>query len=92
MEEYAAIYGDDDIEYVGTIRQDGWFVPGEDGPNPSRPGERNNVGDVWIVATHASAGRQTLTARAHLVVTVPLYLRFDPWPIDEGGRLVGNDQ
>jgi quinohemoprotein amine dehydrogenase len=83
LEEYAAVYGDDDIEYVGTIRPDGVFVPAEDGPNPNRSGNRNNVGDVWVVATHERPGGKPLTARAHLVVTVPLYMRFDPWrPVD----------
>lgn len=79
LEEYAAVYDDDDIEYVGEIRPDGVFVPAEDGPNPSRSGNRNNVGDVWVVATHERPGAEPLSARAHLVVTVPLYMRFDPW-------------
>jgi quinohemoprotein amine dehydrogenase len=83
MEEYAAIYGDDDIQYVGTIEQDGTVIPAEDGPNPNRPGLRNHIGDVWVVATHPRPGMDPLTARAHLVVTVPLYMRFEPWrPVD----------
>jgi quinohemoprotein amine dehydrogenase len=83
MEEYAAIYDDDDIDFVGSIGQDGTVVPSEDGPNPDRPGNRNNVGDVWVVATHVAAGAEALTARAHLIVTVPLYMRFEPWrPVD----------
>lgn len=91
VEEYAAIFGDDDIEYVGTMRQDGVFVPALDGPNPDRPGDRNNIGDVWVVATYAGDGDEPLTARGHLVVTVPLYIKFDPWrPIDDG-RPVGED-
>jgi quinohemoprotein amine dehydrogenase len=83
MEEYAAIFGDDDIEYVGTINQDGTVIPAEDGPNPNRPGLQNNIGDVWVVATHARSEMEPLTARAHLIVTVPLYMRWEPWrPID----------
>jgi quinohemoprotein amine dehydrogenase len=84
LEEYAATYGDDDVRYVGSIGQDGVFVPAEDGPNPRRSGNRNNVGDVWVVATYERSGAEPLGARAHLVVTVPLYLRFDPWrPVGE---------
>ncbi len=84
MEEYAAIYGDDDIQYVGTLdAATGYFTPNVDGPNPARKGSRNNVGDVWVVAKYAAdAGggkpATTVRARAHLLVTVPLYMRFDP--------------
>jgi quinohemoprotein amine dehydrogenase len=81
LEEYAAVYGDDDIEFVGRIRQDGTFEPNLDGPNPDRSGNRDNVGDVWVVATHRKASGEELSARAHLVVTIPLYMRFDPWPV-----------
>jgi quinohemoprotein amine dehydrogenase len=92
IEEYAAVYGDDDIDYVGTIDATGVFQPAEDGPNPNRPGNRNNIGDVWVVATHPQADGHPLTARAHLVVTVPLYMRFEPWrPIDDG-RPIGDDR
>ena len=79
LEEYAATFGDDDVAYVGSMGQDGTFMPAIDGPNPEREGSRNNVGDVWVVATHARAEGGELRARAHLLVTVPLFLRFDPW-------------
>lgn len=79
LEEYAATFGDDDLGFVGSIRADGTFVPALDGPNPDRHGNRNNVGDVWVVATHARPDGEELRARAHLLVTVPLYVRFDPW-------------
>lgn len=78
MEEYAAVFGDDDIDFVGTLAQDGVFTPNVDGPNPNRSGNRNNVGDVWVVATHGS-GDTAIRARAHLLVTVPLYMRWEPW-------------
>ena len=84
MEEYAATYNDDDIKFVGTLNEaTGRFTPNIDGPNPARSGSRNNVGDVWVVAKvlgDAAAGKPapTLRARAHLLVTVPLYMRFDP--------------
>ena len=84
MEEYAATYDDDDVKFVGTLDgATGRFTPNIDGPNPIRKGSRNNIGDVWIVAKHtpdAPAGKpaSTIRARAHLLVTVPLYMRFDP--------------
>ncbi len=91
VEEYAAVFGDDDLRYVGTIAQDGTFTPALDGPNPDRSGNRNNIGDVWVVATLRRDGAVPLTARAHLVVTVPLYIKFDPWrPVDDGRPPVGD--
>ena len=84
MEEYAATYNDDDIKFVGTLNEaTGRFTPNVDGPNPARSGARNNIGDVWVVAKVAGdavGGKpaSTLRARAHLLVTVPLYMRFDP--------------
>ncbi len=80
VEEYAVTYDDDDIAFVGTLGEHGVFEPAVDGPNPERAGERNNVGDVWVVATLASGPDGTaldrpLRARAHLLVTVPLYIR-----------------
>ena len=85
LEEYAAVFDDDDIEYVGSIDDGGLFVPAEDGPNPDRSGNRNNVGDVWVVAIFTpdaamrEAGGEEIRARAHLLVTVPLYNRWEPW-------------
>jgi quinohemoprotein amine dehydrogenase len=87
VEEYAATFGDDDIEYIGTMGQNGVFDPAADGPNPERAGNRNNIGDVWVVATHESAAGNELAARAHLIVTVPLYIRFEPWREVDTGRM-----
>jgi quinohemoprotein amine dehydrogenase len=87
LEEYTATFGDDDLQYVGTLDQTGLFTPNGDGPNPKRSGNRNNVGDVWVVAeldpaaSPAAPGPQR--ARAHLLVTVPLYMA---WFDSEGGR------
>jgi quinohemoprotein amine dehydrogenase len=84
MEEFAATYDDDDVKFVGTLdAKTGRFTPNIDGPNPARAGSRNNIGDVWVVARHnaEAAGEKpasTHRARAHLLVTVPLYMRFDP--------------
>lgn len=88
MEEFAATYDDDDIKFVGTLNEaTGRFTPNVEGPNPARTGSRNNVGDVYVVAKYLAdpvGGKpaQTLRARAHLLVTVPLYMRWEP----TGGR------
>ena len=88
MEEYAATYNDDDIKFVGTLNEaTGRFTPNADGPNPARSQQRNNIGDVWVVAKvlgDSIGGKPapTLRARAHLLVTVPLYMRWEPWRVD----------
>jgi quinohemoprotein amine dehydrogenase len=88
MEEFAATYNDDDIKFVGALNEaTGRFTPNIEGPNPARSQSRNNVGDVYVVAKvlgDAVDGKPapTLRARAHLLVTVPLYMRFEPM----GGR------
>jgi quinohemoprotein amine dehydrogenase len=81
LEEYGVTYDDDDLRYVGTLDARGLFTPALDGPNPERRGNRNNIGDVWVVATYTPdpPGARPLSARAHLLVTVPLYLRWEPW-------------
>jgi quinohemoprotein amine dehydrogenase len=87
LEEYTATFKDDDVKYVGEIAPSGLFTPNVEGPNPNRPGNRNNVGDVWVVASYAPQGAgapaKPLRARAHLLVTVPLYL---DWNSREVGR------
>ena len=94
MEEFTATYDDDDIKFVGAIdAKTGRFTPNVDGPNPVRVGSRNNIGDVWVVARYAAeaAGDKpavTHRARAHLLVTVPLYMRFDPSAEHPGGGTV----
>ncbi|PYV39875.1 MAG: hypothetical protein DMG09_08110, partial [Acidobacteria bacterium] len=47
--------------------------------NPQRRNGTNNYGDVWIVATYTPENKEAkpIRARAHLVVTVPLYMKFD---------------
>ena len=81
LEEYPATFRDDDVQFVGAIAQSGLFTPNVEGPNPKRSGNRNNVGDVWVVATYnattADGAIKPLKARAHLLVTVPLYLVWD---------------
>jgi quinohemoprotein amine dehydrogenase len=82
LEEYTATFKDDDVQFVGELNQSGLFMPNIDGPNPKRSGNRNNVGDVWVVATHtppgADASARPLRARAHLLVTVPIYIDWAP--------------
>ena len=100
LEEYTATFGDDDLQFVGALDQNGLFTPSGDGPNPKRSGNRNNIGDVWVVAEltardpsaagsgpvsggDAKTAAQPLRARAHLLVTVPIYMA---WFETEGGR------
>lgn len=81
MEEFTATFGDDDKDFVGTIDATGLFTPNVDGPNPKRRNNTNNYGDVWVVATFTppagSKESKPIRARAHLLVTVPLYMRFE---------------
>jgi quinohemoprotein amine dehydrogenase len=84
IEEYTATFDDDDVKFVGEVdRTRGLFTPAADGPNPKRSGNRNNIGDVWVVAVHQPSGGTPLRARAHLVVTVPLYMRWDFFTLSE---------
>ena len=92
LEEYTATFGDDDIDFVGSINSKGIFTPALDGVNTDRAGDRNNIGDVWVLATYLTQEGRELRARAHLLVTVPLYMRFEPWrPIGPANnqRLIG---
>jgi quinohemoprotein amine dehydrogenase len=84
IEEYTATFDDDDVKFVGEIDPTrGIFTPALDGPNPKRSGNRNNVGDVWVVAVNNSESSEPLRARAHLVVTVPLFMRWDFFTINQ---------
>jgi quinohemoprotein amine dehydrogenase len=85
IEEYVATFDDDDIKWVGAIDQNGLFTPALDGPNPKRVGSRNNIGDVWVVATYQVPGKSgpALKARAMLIVSVPLYNRWEPWRVEQ---------
>jgi len=81
IEEYTATYDDDDKDFVGTIdAATGLFTPNIDGPNPRRRNHANNYGDVWVVASYQPPGAsaaKAMKARAHLLVTVPLYIKWD---------------
>ncbi|MDP9145828.1 MAG: quinohemoprotein amine dehydrogenase subunit alpha [Actinomycetota bacterium] len=81
-EEYGVTYDDDDLRFIGSLDPNGLFTPAVDGPNPARSGQRNNIGDIWVVASWQPPGSsRSLRARGLLVVTVPLYLRWEPWRI-----------
>ena len=77
IEEFTATFDDTDKDYVGGIDDRGLFTPNVDGPNPKRKGNANNTGDVWVIGTLRTSDGRTLRARAHLLVTVPLYVKFD---------------
>ncbi|MGH9675139.1 MAG: quinohemoprotein amine dehydrogenase subunit alpha [Bryobacteraceae bacterium] len=83
VEEFLAVYGDDDKDFVGTLSPAGFFTPASEGPNPKRKFSRNNYGDIWVVGSLKNAPAdisrdgKPLAGRAHLVVTIPLYLRWD---------------
>jgi quinohemoprotein amine dehydrogenase len=76
VEEFYAVYGDDDKDFVGSLSPSGFFTPAPEGPNPKRKFGRNNYGDVWVVATYKGDGKP-LTPKAYLVVVIPLYVRWD---------------
>ncbi len=79
LEEYGVTFKDDDVRWVGSLDQRGVFTPAVDGPNPDRAGSRNNIGDVYVVATYQPpAGARPIKARSLLIVTVPLYMRWEP--------------
>jgi quinohemoprotein amine dehydrogenase len=76
IEELMNAPDDDDIDFVGTIDRNGLFTPAADGPNPKRRLQNNNVGDVWVAATYAPAGKGSdLHARGYLLATIPLMVQ-----------------
>jgi len=77
VEEFYSSFGDDDKNFVGTLSPSGFFTPNVEGPNPKRKFSRNNYGDVWVVATYKREDGKALVAKSYLVVTVPLYVRYD---------------
>ncbi len=80
VEEFYAVYGDDDKDFVGTLSPTGLFTPASDGPNPKRKFMRNNYGDIWVVATaknEKGTDGRPLSGKSYLVVTVPMYMNWD---------------
>jgi len=77
LEEYTATLDDDDVKFVGDVdAKTGTFTPNLEGPNELRSGQCNNIGDVWVVATYNADGTP-VRGRAHLLVSPPVYMRFD---------------
>jgi quinohemoprotein amine dehydrogenase len=80
VEEFMAVYGDDDKNFVGHLSDTAFFTPASDGPDPERKFSRNNYGDVWVVAqakNEKDKDGKPLTDRSYLVVTVPTYIKWD---------------
>jgi quinohemoprotein amine dehydrogenase len=73
--ELASSNEDHDAEFVGAIDRNGLFTPGDEGPNPKRFMQENNMGDVWVTASYAAPGGGTLSARGYLLATIPLYVQ-----------------
>ncbi len=84
LEEYTATFDDDDLKFVGAIDAKGLFTPNVDGPNGERSGNRNNIGDVWVVADYTPDGAsEPIRSRAHLLVAPPVFMR---WLSSEVGK------
>ena len=83
LSEFYATPDDDDVRFVGTISQaTGMFTPNIEGPNPERKKQSNNYGtnnygDVWVDAEYTAPGGNVMKARSYLVVTIPVYVRYD---------------
>jgi quinohemoprotein amine dehydrogenase len=82
LEEFISTPGDDDVKFVGSINDNGMFTPEIEGPNPKRQKQANNYptnnwGDVWVSAAYNSPSGQLLKARSYLVVTIPIYQKWD---------------
>jgi len=82
MSEFVSTPDDDDVKFVGSINDAGMFTPNVEGPNPERKKQANNFatnnwGDVWIEAAFDAPGGTALRARSYLVVTIPVYVRYD---------------
>jgi quinohemoprotein amine dehydrogenase len=80
VEEFMAVFGDDDRNFVGHLGETGFFTPASDGPNPERRFSRNNYGDVWVVAkakNEKDKDGKPLSGRSYLVVSVPTYIKWD---------------
>jgi quinohemoprotein amine dehydrogenase len=82
MEEFYSTPDDDDVRFVGAVNQAGMFTPNIEGPNPERKKQdnnfgTNNYGDIWVDAEYTAPGGTALKARSYLVVTIPVYVKYD---------------
>jgi quinohemoprotein amine dehydrogenase len=83
LDEFISTPDDDDVRFVGTINQtSGLFTPNIEGPNQERKKQANNFGtdnygDVWVDAEYTPPGGKAMKARSYLVVTIPVYVKYD---------------
>jgi len=82
-EEFFSTPDDDDVKFVGTVNAaTGMFTPNIEGPNPERKKQSNNFGtnnygDVWVDAEYMAPNGKVMKARSYLVVTIPVYVKYD---------------
>jgi quinohemoprotein amine dehydrogenase len=82
-EEFFSTPDDDDVKFVGTVNATtGMFTPNIEGPNPERKKQSNNFGtnnygDVWVDAEYTAPNGKVMKARSYLVVTIPVYVKYD---------------
>ncbi|MBM3267929.1 MAG: quinohemoprotein amine dehydrogenase subunit alpha [Candidatus Sericytochromatia bacterium] len=72
LSEFHTTFDDDDLAYIGTLGQNGLFMPNGFGPTPQSP-SKNPTGNAWVVARWRpnQAAAEDLVARAYLWVTFP---------------------
>ena len=74
VKEFVNAPGDDEIKWIGSLDQQGYFTPAIDGPNPQRPMATNNAGAVTVVGKYQPpGGGKPVAGEAKLLVTVPVY-------------------
>jgi quinohemoprotein amine dehydrogenase len=59
----------DDAAFAGEMQANGLFLPADAGPNPERPYDTNNAGNLKVIAIVEDDG-QTVTGEGQLLVTV----------------------
>ena len=78
LEEYVKRNNDNDLQFVGSVDENGLFTPANDGPNPKRHLSEGNVGDVWVEAWYKPDGaKRPMGARSFLLVMPPKF-NFQP--------------
>ena len=59
---------DRDLGMGGTgLSQQGLFTPALDGPNPARNQSKNNIGDVYVVASYTPSGANARPLKARSI-------------------------
>ncbi|MFD2442168.1 hypothetical protein ACFSS8_22460 [Paracoccus kondratievae] len=62
-----------DAKFAGSISDTGLFTPAGAGPNPERPMQTNNAGNLKVIAT-VETETGPLSAEAHLYATVQRFV------------------